>query len=104
MRNADPLSNPLLNSVVCWFGGKSPSMPKQQNQAPLKMPETLAPVAPAPPPPPPPTESASEVQNRMAQQAEDAKKRRGMAASLLSGQSGSQGPTSSATGTGSLLG
>ena len=103
----DPLSNPILGSAVAWFGG-SPSVPKAAPAAqPLPEVKIPDPVPPAPPPPPMPTESKMEVQDKMAQQRIDAKKRQGMAASLIAGETGgarSSTPASSATGSSSLLG
>ena len=108
MQNSDPLENPLLANVVVWFGG-SPSIPKQpkQEMPPVQQVTIPEPVAPLPPPPPQPTESKMEVQDKMSQQRIDAKKRRGMAASLIAGETGgfkSSSPASSATGSTSLLG
>ena len=117
MRTLDPILNPLLCSCVAWFGGKSPSMPKAPKQEPIQAPAPPPaadvsvpqivipePVAPAPIPPTPPTatESNLEAQNKASQVAADAKRRKGMAASLISGETG--GYRSSATGGGSLLG
>jgi hypothetical protein len=109
MFHSDPLLSPLLDSVTCYFGGSKVSVPKEPKRQPDPVmpaaPQQVAipePVAPAPPPPPAPTESKMEVQDKMAQQRMEAKKRKGMAASLIAGETG--GYSSSATGTGSLLG
>lgn len=117
MRITDPLENTILDSVTAWFGGGSPKMPKQPKQDPIQAPtytpEPITPppaivipeaVAPTPTPPPPPTatESNLEAQNRASQEKADAKRRKGIAASLIAGETG--GYKSSATGTGSLLG
>lgn len=108
MQHFDPLENHLSASVVAWFGGK-PSVPKvkQQELPPVQQVQIPEPVAPLPPPPPAPSESKMEVQDKMSQQRIDAKKRRGMAASLIAGETGgfkSSSPASSATGSTSLLG
>ena len=103
MRQNDPIVNPLLASVTCFFGGGGvPKAPKAQEMPAAPQVQIPSPVAPAPPPPPQPTESKMEVQDKMAQQRIEAKKRQGMAASLIAGDTG--GYKSSATGTGSLLG
>lgn len=88
-------------------------MPKAPKQEPIQAPEPPqampqvvipdpVPVTPPPPPPPTATESNIEAQNKASQQAKDAKRRKGVAASLIAGETG--GYRSSATGTGSLLG
>lgn len=117
MLNQDPILNRFQATVVVWFGGapKMPKAPKQQD-APLPpvytpeplpappaivIPEAVAPT-PIPPPPPTATESNLEAQNKSSQAKADAKRRKGVAASLIAGETG--GYKSSATGTGSLLG
>lgn len=105
MRFFDVFNN-RVNPGQFFFGGGG-SIPKQKDvkmpePEPVKIPE---PVKPLPPPSPAPTESKMEVQEKMAQQRTDAKKRKGMSASLIAGETGGyKSPTSSATGTGSLLG
>ena len=104
MRIHNSHTNPLLAAVNQHFGGGgAPSVPKQEQiELPTPPPVQIPTVPPpAPPPPPPPTKSALEDQEGRAQAARDAKRRRGMAQSLLAGETG--GPNT-ATGSGSLLG
>jgi outer membrane biosynthesis protein TonB len=121
MRNTDPLENELLRSVVNFFGGGAPKAPKPQKlpkPAPIiippappppkfempktEMPPLPAPVAPPPPAPPPPTTSSLEAQDAATEQMRQQQRRKGMAASLIAGETG--GYASSATGRDSLLG
>ena len=112
MRTCDPFRNPILALTCYHFGGgggapKAPKVPKQQpinipEPTPISIPEPPAPAPPPPPPPPAATESKLEVQEKMDQQRKDAKRRKGMAASLIAGETG--GANNSATGSGSLLG
>ncbi len=104
MRINNPLMNPLLEAANYYFGGGgAPAMPKQEKiDLPTPPPVQIPAVPPpAPPPPPPPTKSALEEQEGRAQATRDAKRRRGMAQSLLAGETGG---ANAATGSGSLLG
>ena len=104
MRINNPHTNPLLAAVTYHFGGGgAPTPPKAEKIELPPTPQVQIPTVPppAPPPPPPPTKSALEEQEGRAQAARDAKRRRGMAQSLLAGETGG---ANSATGKSSLLG
>lgn len=103
MRVNDSFTNPLLEAANYYFGGGAPAAPKQEKidiptPPPVEIPEV---PPPAPPTPPLPSKSALEDQESRAQVARDAKRRRGMARSLLAGETGG---ANSATGNSSLLG
>ena len=126
MRLADLFSNPLIPRAY-FGGGKAPPQPKIPKPEPIEMPAMPpmpkfempkvataaeiaaamppppAPVPPPPPIPPPPTTSALEAVEAGAEQVRQQKRRRGMAASIIAGES-PQEYQSSATPTGSLLG
>jgi hypothetical protein len=106
MHHSDPLKHPRLRSVVAFFSAPSaPEMPEAPEPAPLPPPPPVVVPEPPPPPPPPvppPSTSKLEVQEAGDQQRRDQAKRRGMSKSLIAGETG--GYSSSATGSGSLLG
>jgi hypothetical protein len=123
MRISDVLANELFPRE--YFGGapKAPKPVKVPKVEPMQMPEppkmptiempkvaTAAEIAaampkvePAVPVPPPATTSALESQQAADNQVQTQAKRRGMASSIIAGESG-RDYSNSATGTGSLLG
>jgi len=80
-----------VNPGQFFFGGGGSSVPAAPKQQKIPEPPPVvipAPPPPAPPPPPPPTESKIEVDEAQSQQAKDAKRRRGVKASLIAGETG----------------
>lgn len=115
MRLSDPLTNPLLGSTTCYFGGGggAPKAPKQQKielppapsyNAPAvpTLPPMPAPAPPPPPPDPPVSSSALDIQQSKEQQRIDAQKRKGIRKTLIAGEA-NQKPASPVTGS-TLLG
>jgi hypothetical protein len=90
---------PYSGERVDWSrsckGGSAPKPPKEQKiekPDPIVIPPPPKPPPPPPAPPPPPTETVADVETAKLDQRRQEAKRRGMAKTLLAGESGGYSP------------